>query len=96
MRLLVFVLLCIWAIPGHTEPMGQAKLGEKVTVVLHSEKCALDAVANLPGRATWVEDGKTFEGCFGFDRNFGIIRLYFSDKTVVAVPVQLFARVYAS
>lgn len=68
--------------------------GKGLSVTLyHPEKCQLEAVSNLPFRATWTENGKTFEGCFTIDGQLGIVRMYFEDKSVVAIPVQLFQRV---
>ena len=65
---------------------------EKARIVLYTEPCALKVeVSNLPGRATWEEGGKTFEGCFGVID--GIVAFYFSDKTVVTVPVRYLQRV---
>lgn len=59
-------------------------------ITLTDEPCAVSAVANLPFRATWWEAGKTFEGCYGYSSSDGLILAYFDDKTVVALPVQIF------
>jgi hypothetical protein len=51
-------------------------------------------VSNLPGRATWTQDGKVFEGCYGLDMDLGLVVAYFqSDRTVVNLPQFLFERV---
>jgi len=33
-------------------------------VVLFDDKCRLPEVSNLPFKAEWTENGKTFEGCW--------------------------------
>ena len=66
-----------------------------VTVTLYNEPCALAAVVNLPNRATWQEKGKTIEGCFTLVPEVSAVMAYFSDKTVVLMPMQVFSRVQA-
>ena len=63
-----------------------------IKIVLFDEPCKLDAVTNLPRRATWTEGGKTFEGCFGV-MGGAVVVGYFSDRTVAAIPAQAFVRV---
>lgn len=72
------------------EPVARAKADDG-TVTLHNESCQLAEVANLPGRATWEEKGKVFEGCFGV--RAGLVMFFFSDKTVVVMSVREFASV---
>ena len=62
-------------------------------VVLYDEACALEAVTNLPSRATWTEKGKVFEGCWAANSN--LILAYFDDRTVIAVPLRVFQKVMA-
>lgn len=76
----------------HAAPIYQAEQGG-VRVVLTDEDCKLPQVSNLTKRATWTEDGKTFEGCYGGHPMFPIVMAYFSDKSVVALPVEMFVRV---
>ena len=59
-----------------------------VTVTLFSDKCKLPAVKNLPLRATWTQDGKTIEGCFGGFTEANAIGIYFEDGTVAVIPAQ--------
>ena len=73
-------------------PVFQAEV-EGVKIVLTDEDCKLPAVSNLKRRATWTEKGKTFEGCFGGHPAFPIVMAYFSDKTVVVLPIEMFTRV---
>ena len=77
------------------EPLAAAEQGS-VRIVLHSEPCAIKAVANLPKRATFHEGGKTYEGCVGLFREMGMFLFYFEDKTVFAVPEPFFNRVHGS
>lgn len=73
------------------EPMAQAS-SNGVTIVLYTEPCKLDAVVNLPNRATWQEGSKVYEGCFGLNQ-MGVVMLYFSDKSVAVAPMDMFVRV---
>ena len=66
---------------------------EGVKISLTDEPCKLTmAVENLKYRATWTEKGKTFEGCYGGHPFLPIVMAYFSDKTVVALPVEIFGK----
>lgn len=70
--------------------------GDGVRVLLFHEKCQLDAVSNLPGRALWVEKEKTVEGCFGVDQKQQIVTFYFADKTIVVLQMQLFRKLVSA
>jgi len=60
-------------------------------VVLHDDKCQLPEVSNLPFRAEWTEKGTTYEGCWSPPHpNVGVVMAYFTDKTVVGLPAQMF------
>ena len=63
-----------------------------VTIILTDEPCALKAVRNLSRRATWTEHGTTFEGCWSSARVLGndVVLGYFSDQSVVVIPVLYF------
>ena len=63
-----------------------------VTIILTDEPCAFKEVRNLPRRATWTEHGTTFEGCWGAGRVLGndVVLGYFSDQSVVVIPVLYF------
>ena len=63
-----------------------------VRIALYREACTLPAIANLPNRAQWFEAGKIFEGCWGLNP-VGIITLYWSDRTVVSIPSQVFVKI---
>ncbi len=79
---------------AHAEPVYQAASADgALRIVLHDERCALAEITNLPRRATWTENGTTYEGCWGARPDQGIVLAYFSDKTVAAIPVQAFAKV---
>lgn len=62
-------------------------------VILYNDPCTLAEVVNLPYRAEWLDGRKTFEGCWSADLDLGVIFAYFSDKTVVLIPMQMFKRV---
>lgn len=84
--LLTLLLILIPAAVG-AAPVALAVDGP-VSVTLYDEPCTVD-VSNLKLRAVWTEAGKTFEGCYGvFGR--AVVGAYFSDKSVVVLPVQMF------
>ena len=61
-----------------------------ITVTLYDEPCALEAVANLRYRATWHDPKRGhFEGCYTVQHHT-IVVLYFDDRTVVVLPLQIF------
>lgn len=75
---------------ANSEHMFTAQLGGTV-IDLHDDKCAMDAVSNLPFRATWKDATATFEGCWGVT-SYGLVMMYFEDKTVAGVPTQVFKK----
>lgn len=82
----------IWATRAHAKPLYEAK-SQGTSIVLYDETCALPAVTNLVLRAVWVQDGKSYEGCWGATPPLGVVMAYFSDKTVAAIPISAFERV---
>lgn len=84
------IVLMLFASVVYAAPIATAG-DERITVILTDEKCALSAVTNLSLRATWRENGHTFEGCYAVAR--GLVLCYFSDRSVVAIPSQAFQRV---
>jgi hypothetical protein len=76
--------------PAESAPIA---IGQRdgITVVLTNERCALEAVKNLPARVTWTENGKTSEGCYGMAGQ--LIIAYFDDRTVVFFAAQGFVPV---
>ena len=68
-----------------------------VVITLYSDECTLKGtVSNLPRKATWLEDGKTFEGCFGYVEALGLLMFYFrEDKTVAGLPSSVFTKVHS-
>lgn len=88
----LLLLAVTWPTKAHAGPVYQADV-EGVKIVLTDEPCQIPAISNLQRRATWTEKGKTTEGCFGGHQQFPIVMLYFADKTVVVVPVQMFTQV---
>jgi hypothetical protein len=74
------------------EPLFQASVGG-VRVLLHNDKCAIEAVSNLPFRATWLEGEKVYEGCWGPRPDFKVVVLYFTDKTIGLAPMSTFSKV---
>ena len=94
--ILIFIIGALYAGKVFAEPIAQATVNEgAVVVTVFSEDCNLKAtVANLPKRATWVEKGKTFEGCVGVEPAAGVAIFYVAtDKSVTAIPLVAFARV---
>lgn len=66
---------------------------DKATITLYTDNCTLQAVVNLPLRATWTEGGKVFEGCYLPRPDAGLIVFYFSDRTVGLAPMAVFRKV---
>lgn len=91
--LLGLSLLSLLALPAGAEPVAVV-VNSGVTVTLTDEPCQIEAVKNLQYRATWVERGGSFEGCFTVQS--GIVVLYWSDKTVVILPGRAFKKAGAT
>lgn len=91
--LVVLVLLAAtWPTKANALPIAQTVTQDGQKIVLTDEECRLDAVKNLKHRATWTENGKVYEGCYGV-HPAGVVLGYFADKTVVMIPVQTFTQV---
>lgn len=88
----LIAVLAIWATGAAAAPTYRAE-AEGTLIVLTDEDCKLPEIANLKKRATWTEKGKTFEGCYGGHPAYPLVLFYFSDKTVVVLPVEAFAKV---
>ena len=85
----LFVLITLLAAAGvRAEPFAILQ-NNRAIVTLHKEACVLRDVSNLKHRATWEEDGKRYEGCFGVFFNQAI-GFYFDDKQVAVIPVAAF------
>lgn len=89
---LLFALAATWPTKAHALPIAQTVTQDGQKIVLTDEECRLDAVKNLKHRATWTENGKVYEGCYGV-HPAGVVLGYFADKTVVMIPVQTFTQV---
>lgn len=87
---LATLLFGLWPSVVFSEPLYQTQ-AEGAVITLHSEKCQLKEVTNLPHRITWEEKGKVTEGCFGHKQ--GIVIFYFLDRTVGIIPAQIFEKV---
>ena len=62
-------------------------------VILFDDKCALPEVSNLPFKAEWHENGKVFQDCWSPPHPaVGVVMAYFTDKTVVGLPAQMFKK----
>lgn len=91
MKTILFLLLFV-ASSACAEPLFR-HAADGVVVTLHSEKCILPNVTNLPLRATWLEGGVLTEGCYAAHPQFPIVIFYFADKTVAVQMKQAFTRV---
>lgn len=93
LRISLFVLGMIVPVLGMAAPIARAG-NDATSIVLTDEDCGMKSVVvNLPKRAIWTEDGKTFEGCWGVHPQTNIITMYFDDKTVTSMPAQMFTRI---
>jgi hypothetical protein len=88
----VVILALLFCFPSMVlaKPMFAADL-EGVRIVLTDDKCDLTVVANLPYKATWTEKGRTFTGCWGV-MGQNVVAFFSEDKTVAAIPVQVFQK----
>lgn len=91
----VAAFLLYGAKKAYADPMAKVIAnGGQVVITVYTEDCARkDVVTNLPKRATWAEDGKTYEGCVGIQPEAGVAMFWFDDRTVAIVPLQAFVRV---
>ncbi len=86
-----FVGLMAVSIASAETPMYRVD-AQDASIVLYMEPCALPEISNLKRRAVWTEKGKGTEGCWAISPWQNVL-MYFSDKTVVAIPQQYFTRV---
>jgi len=79
-------------LPAKAKPVFQASQGN-VVLMLHTEECAFQGTVALPLKATWTQDGKTVEGCWGPRADLKVVLFYFpSDKSVFAVGMDHFTK----
>lgn len=77
----------------YAEPVLEAS-EDGVRVVLHTDKCALKEVSNMPYRVVWHEKGKQIEGCWLPRPDAGVVMMFFAaDRTVALASIQSFRRV---
>ena len=88
----VLILLAAVATRAFAGPIAEGAGDNGAKITLYNDPCKLKEVSNLELRATWQEKGKVFEGCFGI-HPYGVVLAYFSDKTVVIIPVDIFREV---
>lgn len=86
------LLILFWPLEAKSEPMFQTVSPDGIVITLHSEKCDLKEIVNLPKRATWQEKAKSYEGCWGLNP-LGVVMFYFTDKTIAVVPAEAFQKV---
>ena len=78
---------------AHAEPIYRASTADGVVITLHKEKCQIKEVSNAPFRATWLEKGKEFEGCWRPGNSENVVFYFLGDKTVFDIPAQHFRQV---
>src|SRR5882672_980531 len=86
------LLLVHFSIVSAAEPLYEASV-QGIRIVAYKEKCALEAVTNLPLRAVWFQNGQEIEGCIGARDELGVAVAYFADKTIVVLPLEFFKKV---
>lgn len=92
--LLAFAAALFLIAPGSlkAEAQFQAQV-EGITITVYNEPCTIKEVANLPYRATWLQDGKMHEGCFSYAPHVESLMMYFeTDRSVAVVPVKFFKK----
>lgn len=90
-KLLISVLILGTFVPNLStaEPIAQAS-DPNSTLILRNEPCQLEAIANLPMRATWEENGKVLEACWGFVSEVDMVLFYREDKKIKLTPSRAF------
>jgi hypothetical protein len=89
--LIVFVVLAGWYSFARADAVAVANI-EGVKITLFNEKCELKEVSNLPYKATWVEDGRTYKGCWAANQGF-VVGFFVDDKSVAVMPMRIFQKV---
>jgi hypothetical protein len=89
-HLVAIALLFCFPTLVFAKPMFAAEL-EGVRIVLSDDKCELTVVSNLPYKATWTEKGQTYTGCWGV-MGHNVAAYFEQDRTVAAIPVQVFKK----
>lgn len=83
-----------FALPARAEAILHAQSADGVTITLHDDPCRLEAVTNLPYRATWEEGGAKHEGCWAPHPHAKAVASYWSDRTVATIPFSLLRKVH--
>jgi hypothetical protein len=88
--LLAFLAACavFLSFPAAAKPVGQVSQGD-MRIVFHDEPCKLKEVINLKYRATWLQGGKTYEGCWSAHQQYPIVVTYWADSTVGIIPLEV-------
>jgi hypothetical protein len=64
-----------------------------IKIVLHDSPCELkEVVSNLPMKAEWVENGRTFKGCWNGHPGGFVVTYWLEDKTIGIVPMNVFQK----
>ena len=99
LMLLLLVILMAFVHTAHAAPVMQAT-ADDVAIVLHDEVCQIEAVGGERYfRAQWITPKGAIEGCWGVvpvSPALRVVVMYFSDKTMAAVPAAIFTRVIHS
>lgn len=93
MKVWLLVLLLAYTQVAYSDAPFAVHEVDGTRIELYREKCKLPDVENLPHHAVWTEKGVVFTGCWGHNPNIGIVLSYWSDKTVTAIPAQVFRKV---
>lgn len=93
-RIHLWMTLLVLAICTHSarsEPIESLAAPNGLSVVLHNDDCNLKhLITNLPHKAVHTDEkGVVTEGCWG--PHFGLVMLFYADKTVGAIPRNWFS-----
>ena len=92
LKLSLIVLFLSMIVPNASAlPMFEAN-ADGAKVILYDDPCQVPAVTNLKFRATWEENGKVIEGCWGPRPDVQIVVMYFTDLTAGVAPIRTFKR----
>ena len=85
-----FLSIALYATSVQADVIAVANI-EGVKISLLNDKCDLKEVSNLPYKATWVEDGRTYKGCWAANQGF-VVGFFVDDKSVAVMPMRIFQK----
>lgn len=93
MRCALLSLLFCFSSHAYSAPVLQLVTpmqgGSVAKIILTDERCKVRSGTDLPKRATWTENNRTTEGCWGVGGR-AIFMFWEADQTILVLPVEAF------